>query len=148
MRGDEEQHGTAISGTRERLYQPSPPAPQYLSAAASSGMGTAAHNNISHCFPLSAFFALFLLPIYFKLFLSVFIISTFPFAPLFSSHSFALPHHLPSISPSLSCSFPFLPLPIPPSKQGNRNPKEEQELNLCQRNGPRGYIWNQQITEP
>lgn len=49
-----------------------------------------------------------------KLFLSICIISTFPFAPLFSSHSFPLPHHLPSTSPSLSCSFPLLPLPIPP----------------------------------
>lgn len=89
-----------------------------------------------------------LLLIYFKVFLSLCIIFAFPFAPLLFFHPFSLHHHLLSVSPSLSCSLPLLPLPTPPSKQGNHNPKEEQELNLCQHNGPRGYIWNQQITEP
>lgn len=93
---------------------------------------------------LCSFHTVYLLLIYFlHLYYFYFFFCSSLFLP-----SFPLPHHLPSISPSLSCSFPLLPLLIPPSKQGNSNPKEEQELNLCQCNGPRGYIWNQQITEP
>lgn len=112
--------------------------------ARNSKMGTAAHDNISHCFPLSVLSTLYLLFIHFlHLYYFYFSFCSSLFLP-----SFPLPHHLPSISLSFSCSFPLLPLLIPPSKQGNRNPKEEQELNLCQCNGPRGYIWNQQITEP
>lgn len=104
--------------TQERLYQPSPPALQYLSAATSSGMGTAAHDNISHCFPFSAFFTLCL---YFFLFiLSCFspfvlfllfllllsfppILSLSPITCLLSHHPFlALSLFFPSRSPHQS----------------------------------------------
>lgn len=143
---DEGQAGIATPGAWERLNQPSPPTPQHPSTATSSKAGIAAHDNTSHCFPLFCSFhtASLLFLIYFKLFLCLCIISTFPCAHLLSSHPFTLYHRLPSVS-LLS---PSSSLPTPPSKRGNRNPKEEQELNLCQHNGPRGYIWNQQITEP
>lgn len=147
MQQDEQQHGRAVTGTQERLHQPCPPAHQCPITANSSGMGMVANNSVSHCFPLSAFF-----PPTVSLLLpqadSLCIISPFlfvPFSPILSlspitSFYLTIPSLLfPSSSPLSHSS--------PPSKKGNRNPKEEQELNLCQCNGPRGYIWNQQITE-
>jgi len=89
------------------------------------------------------FFSLFLY-FFLKPFLSI-CIASFSSAPLLPSHPVSVLHHLPSNSPSPFSLSLFYPSP---SKKGNRNPKEEQELNQCQCNGPRGYIWNQQITEP
>lgn len=90
----------------------------------------------------------------FLLFLLFLLLPFFPPILFLSLITCLLSHHLFFFS--LSFFFPPrypapphpLPRQVPPSKQGNCNPKEKQELSLCQRNGPRGYIWNQQITEP
>lgn len=111
---DEGQAGIATPGAQERLHQPSPPTPQHPSTATSSRVGIAAHDNISHCFPLSApsttllyffwvilsCFSLCVLFLLFLLFLS------FPPIPSLSTITCLLSHH-PFLA--LSLFFPSRP---------------------------------------
>lgn len=97
---DEERAGIATPGAQEKLHQPSPHNPQHPSTATSSNVGIAAHDNTSHCFPLSAlstllyfwffssYFSLFVLFLLFLLLLS------FPSISSLSTSTSLLSHHL------------------------------------------------------
>lgn len=111
---DKGKAGIATPGARERLNQPSPPTPQHPSTATSSRVGIAAHDNTSHCFPLSALSALlyffwFILSCFSPFVLFLFFLFSSPFLPsLPSPPSLAFCLTIPFLL-SLSLFFPSWP---------------------------------------